>query len=69
VSKLREEEGPQEVSDPRTTNSPERGRGDPTSTMFWSPRKHAGQKKPSEANEEEAVEDEAEQGAQDGEEL
>lgn len=60
MSKLREEEqGPQEVSDPRTTNSLERGRGDPASTMLWSPRKHAGQKKPLEADEEEAVEDEA----------
>jgi len=31
-----------------------KGRGDPTSTMLWSPRKHAGHKKPLESEEEES---------------
>lgn len=30
------------------------GKWDPTSTMLWSPRKHAGQKKPMESEEEES---------------
>ena len=30
----------------RADNSPNGGRGDPASTMLWSPRKHAGQKRP-----------------------
>ena len=35
----------------RMDTLPNEGRGDPTSTMLWSPRKHAGQKKPLEAEE------------------
>lgn len=31
-----------------------KGRGDPTSTMLWSPRKHAGHKRPLESEEEES---------------
>ena len=34
---------------------PNEGKGDPTSTMLWSPRKHVGQKRPLEA--EEAISD------------
>ena len=42
------------------------GRGDPTSTMLWSPRKHVGQKRPLDREELEASE---EDGGSDGEET
>jgi hypothetical protein len=53
--------------------SPNGGRGDPTSTMLWSPRKHAGQKRPLDTevvvsdNETSDDEDEMSEGNQEGE--
>jgi hypothetical protein len=53
--------------------SPNGGRGDPASTMLWSPRKHAGQKRPLDTdvavsdNETSDDEDEMSEGSQEGE--
>lgn len=46
---------------------PTEGRGDPTSTMLWSPRKHAGFKRPLEVEEEVISEEEEESDSEEAE--
>jgi hypothetical protein len=50
------------ASDPKGDNTTSKGRGDPTSTMLWSPRKFAGQKKSLEVEEGEISENELDAG-------
>ena len=63
--------GTMDTADIKGVTTLTRGRGDPTSTMLWSPRKHASQKQPLELEEVEASKHEVELGdeADLGEEL